>query len=156
VSVAVHEASHVAAALMLGRRVESASREIGHALPGEALGRALIPIGGDLEPSQVVIAVIGYMATDVPRWPPPYEKARSEDLEALDLIIRGLGIGADEYDRLVEVARDMLADADFRRLRDALARALAAVPRLEREDIKAIAEAHGFSAPEREETTCST
>ncbi len=50
----------------------------------------------------------------------------------------------------------MLADPDFIRIRDSIARALATVPRLEREDVEALCQVHGFPIPERQEQPCST
>ena len=58
------------------------------------------------------------------------------------------GATEEVYEQLVELARDMLADPDVMRLRDALARALRRAPRLEREDVVALAAIH---KPESEE-----
>jgi hypothetical protein len=58
-SVEVHEASHCAAALLLGRRVEHVWREVGHSLVGDTVGQCKAPIGDRIEASQVPIAVIG-------------------------------------------------------------------------------------------------
>jgi hypothetical protein len=52
------------------------------------------------------------------------------------------------------LTRDMLAEPDFIRLRDAIARALAAVPRLEAKDIEALAAI--YLPEEEQETACST
>ena len=57
------------------------------------------------------------------------------------------------YADCIEIAREMLADPEVLRLRNALARALHRVPRLEREDIEALA---AIYKPEQEETPCST
>jgi hypothetical protein len=46
------------------------------------------------------------------------------------------------YRDLVDITRDLLADPDFLRLRNAIARALHYVPRLEREDVEALARIH--------------
>ena len=54
-------------------------------------------------------------------------------------MLRLLGATQEVYEQLVELARDMLADPDVIRLRDALARALRRAPRLEREDVEALA-----------------
>ena len=79
------------------------------------------------------------MGDDQEGWPPPYELARTEQRERLGIVIRRLGVDEDDYNEVVELVRDMLADEDFQRLRDAIARALSAAPRLEREDIEALA-----------------
>jgi hypothetical protein len=122
VSPAIHEASHAACAIMLGRPVEHLWRETGHTLPGETLGHARIPIGERIELSQLPIALIGYMSTDARGWPPNFEDACNEDLEALATIIRSLGVTREAYQSCIELARDLLADPDFIRLRDTIAR----------------------------------
>ncbi len=65
-STAVHEASHVAAAIMLGRVVDHVWVEVGHTLPGDTLGQARIPVGERIEASQIPVCVIGYMSEDTP------------------------------------------------------------------------------------------
>ena len=55
-------------------------------------------------------------------------------------MIRLLGVNREAYEACIEMARDMLADTHlFTPLRDAIERALTAVPRLEAEDIEALA-----------------
>ncbi len=56
-----------------------------------------------------------------------------------------------DYKEVVGLVRDVLADEDFRRLRDAIARALSAAPRLEREDLTALAAIY----PIREQETAN-
>jgi hypothetical protein len=96
----------------------------------------------------VPIAVIGYMADGRPGWPPSWPEALQEPLEALGKVLLLLGATEEIYGQLVELASDMLVDPDFLRLRDSIARALAAVPHLEAEDIEALARIH---LPETEE-----
>ena len=86
--VAIHEASHCAAAIMHGRWVDHTWRLVGHSLPGEMRGHARIPIDDRVEASQMVVALIGYMSTGAPDWPPKYEDACTEKLEALRRITR--------------------------------------------------------------------
>jgi hypothetical protein len=43
--IAIHEASHAAVALALGRQVEYSERGLGHVLPGEREGFASILLG---------------------------------------------------------------------------------------------------------------
>jgi hypothetical protein len=155
VSVHVHEASHVAAAVMLGRPVDHVWIETGHTLPGDTIGSARIPVGERVESSQVPICLVGYMSEDEPDWPPRFEDAHDEKLEALGIVIGFLGLSEELYDELVGIARDMLADPDFVRLRNSIARALAAVPRLEREDVEALCRATGTPVPDREEQLCN-
>jgi hypothetical protein len=150
-SASVHEASHCVAAIMLGRPVEYLWCETGLTLPGETLGHARIPIGERIELSQLPIALIGYMSTDARGWPPNFEDACNEDLEALATIIRSLGVTREAYESCVELARDLLADPDFLRLRDAIARALSRSPRLEAEDVEALA---AIYLPEKESSPC--
>jgi hypothetical protein len=105
----------------------------------------------------MVICLIGYLSTGTPGWPPPYEDARSERLEGLATIIRILDVNESQYERFVELTRKLLADEHFIRLRDAIARALTAVPRLEREDIEALCKATGTPIPTgKQEEPCST
>lgn len=138
-SAEVHEASHVAAAVMLGRHVESVECDVGHALVGERVGLARCPIGDRIEASQVVLCVIGYLSEAEPGWPPSYADAFGEEREALGRVLMFIGAREDTYAECVKLARDMLADPEFIRLRDALARALHHVPRLEAEDIESLA-----------------
>jgi hypothetical protein len=137
-STARHEASHCAAAILLGRVVDHTWRTSGRSWPGETIGHARIPVAERIEMSQLVIALIGYLSTGAPDWPPSYEDAREEQREALRIVIRRLGVDAETYGEVVEFCRDLLLDPDFIRLRDAIERALNAVPRLEREDIEAL------------------
>jgi HK97 family phage prohead protease len=72
-------------------------------------------------------------------WPPSYAEAKSERREALGLRIRHLSVDEAEYEELIAIARDLLADPDFQRLHPAITRALHRVPRLENQDIEALA-----------------
>ena len=141
-STAIHEASHCAAAWLLNRDVEHAWIAPGIVLPGETLGHARIPIKDKVEPSQLVICLIGYMSTDTPNWPPAFEDACTEELEGLWIVMLRLGATKQKYDATVQFTRELLEDEHFIRLRDAIARALARVPRLERETIERLAEIH--------------
>lgn len=141
-SAAVHEASHAAAAIMLGRHVESVECDVGHALVGERVGLARCPIGDRIEPSQVPLCIIGYLSEAEPGWPPPWPEALEEPREALGRVLMALGATEAAYAQSVALARDMLADENFKRLRDGVARALVAVPRLEHEDIEELARIH--------------
>jgi hypothetical protein len=141
-TVALHEAAHATAAIMLGRHVEHVERNPGLTLVGEELGHCLAPIDGEIEVSQVALCLIGYMAEDRDGWPPPYEQARTEKLESLGVVLGALGVTPEAYEASVELVRDMLVDPDFTRLRDAIARALGAAPRLEAEDLEALRAIH--------------
>lgn len=153
-STAIHEASHAAAALTLGRPVDWVWRTDGLELNGDVVGQCRSPLRGRrIEASQVVIALAGYWSEREPNWPPSWPDAREEKREALGFVLAELRATEQIYQDLVEITRDMLADPDFIRLRDAIARALRHVPRLEREDIEALARIH---LPDREEQTCST
>jgi hypothetical protein len=136
---AKHEASHVVCARMLGRRVEYVEREVGFAWPGEQLGFARVPIGERLEVSQVVVCLVGYLSENRDNWPPPWPECLDEPLEGLGMVLVMLGVTEERYSELVDLARNMLVDSKFVQFRDSLARALTAVPRLEREDIEALA-----------------
>jgi len=80
------------------------------------------------------------------------EQAVDENREHLAIILRHLGANAETYDELVQVARDLLADPEFIRLRDAIARALRGCPELQAADIEALARIY---KPDQEETPCS-
>ena len=152
----MHEAAHVAAAVFHRRRVEHVQLTVGFTEVGEELGHARIPIDERIEPSQIVIALVGYATDGTRDWPPPYAKAREEELESLGTVIRLLDIDDEQYAQLVELTHDLLTNEHFIRLRDSIARALSAVPRLEREDVEALCHVHGFPIPEREEQPCNT
>jgi hypothetical protein len=141
-STAIHEASHAACAIMTGRYVAHVLLEVGHVRGGEQLGHCRVPIADRIELSQLPLALIGYMSQGTPGWPPSFEDALDEELEALGIVLLRLGVDEETYEEIVEMTRRMLADADFIRLRDAIARALSSVPRLEREDMEALAAIH--------------
>jgi hypothetical protein len=124
---------------LLGRDVDHTWVAPGIVLPGETLGHARIPIGKRIEPSQLVICLIGYMSENTPDWPPDFEAACTEELEGLWLVMLRLDADEERYYKTVEFCRELLEDPDFIRLRDAIARALGAVPRLERETIERLA-----------------
>lgn len=155
-SVQVHEASHVAAAIFHRRRVEHVQRTVGHTYVGEELGHALIPVDEGIEADRIVIALAGYAAEGRLDWPPAYAKACEEELESLGTTIRVLDIGEEQYEQFVELTRKLLANEHFLRLRDSIARALSVVPRLEREDVEALCRVHGFPIPQHQEQPCNT
>jgi hypothetical protein len=139
-STAVHEASHVTAATLLGRRVDHTWVAVGSVLPGETAGHASIPIDNEIEPSQLVIALIGYMSTNAPNSPPSFADACVERLEGLWMIMLSLNATEEKYNKTVEFTRELLTDPNFVALRDSVARALSRVPRIERETIEKLAE----------------
>lgn len=146
-STAIHEASHCAAAWLLGRDVAYTWREVGSVLPGETLGHARIPIT-TLDGTQVPIAVIGYLSTATENWPPRFEDALDEEREGLGIILRRLGATEEKYEKTIEFCRELLEDEHFVRLRDAIARALARVPRIERDTIERLAAIYVDPEPE--------
>ena len=149
-----HEASHASACVWFGGRPpEFVSRTTGHGWPGEEVGRCYAPIIDEIGCRDVVVALVGDSSEDAPDWPPAFDDARKEKREALATLIRVLHLTEEVYSELVTAARELLDDDDFCRLRDALARALHRVPRLEREDIEALA---CIYRPEQEEIPCST
>jgi hypothetical protein len=160
VTVAVHESAHVAVALALGRKVDYVRRQGGNLWHDEELGAAGIPLdGGRFQASDLIVRLAGYAAERRwANWPPDYAKACREDLEDLDIIIDALDLTAEQYGQLVQRTEDLLNDPDVSRLQAAIARALTRVPRLEREDIEALRQAHGFPMPTREQepAPCST
>jgi hypothetical protein len=145
-TTAVHEAAHATACVWLGRPIEYVGVTPGLSFPGEELGRCEAPISADevVQARDVGIALIGYMAQDRDGWPPSYSEARSEQREALGLLIDLLDIDERQYGELVARTRRLLADPDFRALQDAIARALSSAPMLTAEDVYAIARAHGI------------
>jgi hypothetical protein len=127
--------------------------EAGHALVGDEVGRCRAPITDEVQCREVVVSLIGYLSENKPGWPPTYAEACEERLEALATVMRVLHIDERVYEELLEVTREMLRDPDFIRLRDAIARALTAVPRLERSDIEALCRATHTPTPK--EQPCS-
>ena len=148
-STEAHEANHAAMALWIGRTVNYVERASGHAWAGEDLGFCHCPIGGRLDPSQIAICIAGRMGQ--PDWPPEYAKAREEPLEGLGMVIGRLSLSEEAYDGIVGVVREIMDDPDFQALRDAIARALVVVPRLEAEDIARLAGALNVPVPEEQE-----
>jgi hypothetical protein len=152
VSAERHEAAHAACAIMLDRRVDHVLVEPGHAWVGEQLGQARIPVADRIEPSQVVLCLVGYMSEDTPGWPPSFEDALDEDREALGTVLLRLGANERAYKASVELAHAILADPDFQRLARAIERVLHRVPHLDAADIEALAAIH---LPDKEQL-CST
>jgi hypothetical protein len=150
--VALHEAGHCAAALRLGRRVAYVMRETGPVERGESMGECRVPIENyEVHPSQLVIALVPYLLEWRTDWPPTYKFACAERLEALGRIIATLELHPVNYEKCVDLARTLVCDRTFLRLRREIARALVASPRLEAEDVQRLADIHL-----RQETTCST
>ena len=147
-SVEEHEAAHAGMAVWLQRPVAYVWRDVGSALPGETVGHVRAPIQDKVEPSQLAIAIVGYMAEGDPDWPPPYDEACTERLEALGKIIEILDLDRDQYDRIVAVTKEILDDPDFRRLVHTIARAHAACPRLDAQAVRELTAAAGIPLPE--------
>ncbi|HZA59380.1 MAG TPA: hypothetical protein VE401_08385 [Solirubrobacterales bacterium] len=146
--VSWHEAAHAAATVWLRRPIAWVERYPGHFLPGETMGHCRAPIDDEVEPSQLAIALSGYLAEDRDGWPPAFQEARTERLEALGKVIEILGIDEAAYDRAVELTREILADPDFIRLHRTIARALAACPRLDEQAVQDLTLAAGIPPPE--------
>lgn len=141
-STEVHEASHAALAVLMHRAVEFVEVHPGHSLVGEEVGRARVPVGGSIEPSQVPLCLIGYLSEGEPGWPPPWPDCLDEPREALGTVLTLLGADQERYEKSIELTRKLLVEPDFVRLRDSFARALSRVPRLEAEDIEALCAIH--------------
>jgi hypothetical protein len=146
---ALHEARHCAMAIFVGRPVECVTRVSGMALAGETAGHTLVPVQDRVELSQIPICLAGYWGE--PGWPPSFEEAQEEKLEALGLVLKLLGINQRQYDRLVAVTEEIIADPNWQALRDAVARALAFSPRLDSEDLARICAAYDVPVPRAEE-----
>jgi hypothetical protein len=138
VSTTLHESSHAAAAITLGRPVDWIWRTAGLEVAGDVVGKCRAPVGDQIGASQVAVCLVGYLSEGEPGWPPPWPDCLSEPRERLGLVLSELGVTERIYRDMVELTRDMLADPRFIRLRDAIARALEQVPHLEREDIEAL------------------
>ena len=141
-STELHEASHAAAAVLMHRAIEFVEVHPGHALVGEEVGRAYVPVGGSIEANQVPLCLIGYLSEAEPGWPPPWPACLDEPREALGTVLTLLGADQERYEKSVELTRQLLAQPDFIRLRNAIARALSHVPRLEAEDLEALRAIH--------------
>jgi hypothetical protein len=150
-STELHEATHAGMALWSRRHVTGIEIVQGSSLPGETLGECRCPLSDGLEANQVMIAIAGYMATDTPDWPPPWPACCEAERESLGLVISLLKLDQEQYERLVELTSEILASEHFRRLRDAIARALRAVPVLTAEDVAALCEATGTPIPPRQQ-----
>jgi hypothetical protein len=112
--VALHEAAHAAAALLLGRRVDYVMVETAEVEPGDAMGECRVPIeDGEVCPSQLVIALIPYLLEWRPGWPPSYAVARAERLEAIGRIIAALDLHPVNYQKCVDLARAVVRDRPF-------------------------------------------
>jgi hypothetical protein len=144
--------------VVLGREVDHTWVATGSVQPGEVAGHALIPIDGKVPISQLPIVLIGYMSTNTEGWPPSYADAHFEPLEALGGVMLRLDISEEQYGKYIQFVRDMLADEEFVKFRNSIARALMVVPRLESATIQRLAEIHQIHLdPEPEgELACST
>ena len=91
--------------------------------------------GGQVTASQLPIALVGYLTEGLKGWPPSFEDAHTDRLERLGHLVTGLGLDADSYDRLVNLARRVIARPIFPVLRRAIANAAIAKSRLESDDI---------------------
>ena len=100
-----------------------------------------------------MIALSGYMAEGRANWPPSYRLARRERLEALALTIKLGRISKEMYDELAAITRRIMDNPDWQQLRDSIARVLAQVPSLDREDLARLAEANHVPIPEEEAYT---
>jgi hypothetical protein len=146
-ATAVHEASHCACAYLLNRHVSYTWRALGSVWEDEQLGHANIEIGPTLGPERLVIALIGYLSVNTPGWPPPFEEAVDEELEALGLLLRHLDADPERYRRIVQFTEELLEDPHFIRLRDAIARALTRFHFIDAEAIEDLARIN-FPEPE--------
>jgi hypothetical protein len=117
------------------------------------IGRSDCP-DDELDSTLIVVALVGYLAEDEPGWPPAYAEALVERRDALGLVIEHFGVDAEQCADAVRSAREMLADSNFQRLRDAIGRALRQVPHLTAEDIEALCRATHTPIPT--EHSCST
>jgi hypothetical protein len=123
-----HEAGHVIAALMFGRRVEEVEVVVG-ALDSR-YGRTRMEVECSLE--DVIIRLVGYLSEGVAlaAWPPAYEDALEEELEALGTLLRALGVPREAYDLLRDAAIRLADDPAFRRQVGLVASALDSCPLL--------------------------
>ena len=120
----------------------------GSVLDGEVSGFAMIPIRGKVEPTQLPIILVGYWSTRTPGWPPSYEDALTEEREGLGQVLCLLDATEEKYNRILQYTEKLLHDPDFIRLRDAIARALNRVPRIEGETVERLAEIYVTPEPE--------
>ena len=153
-STELHEAAHAATALWFRRPVAYVWRSSGHSWPGETIGHCRAPVGERIDITQVPIALAGYWADGEEGWPPDFEQAKQEELEALGLVLELLGLDEEQYNRVVALCAEVFGNPDFLRLRDAIARALARAPRLEDGDIEALCIAYFIPLPEKEAAPC--
>ena len=147
----MHESAHVAMAVVFSRPVEWAAINRGGHLPGEVKGEARVPVRDRVEGSQLAIALSGYLVDERPGWPPAFEDAVDEPLEALSSVLTALRCTRTQYEQAAALTKAIVATQTFQTLMAAVARMLAVVPRIEHEDI---AKLRAIYLPEEE--LCST
>jgi hypothetical protein len=81
------------------------------------------------------IALSAYMVESREGWPPSFEDVHSDRLERLGHLVTALGLDAVGYDRLVVLARRVIASRTFPVLQRAIADAAIAKNRLESDDL---------------------
>jgi hypothetical protein len=134
-----HEASHCAMALYLGRDVEDVWVTTGLSHVGEQVGGCHIPVGDEIEHTQPLVCLAGYLSESEPGYPPPWPDCLADSRESLGLVLLKLRATEEAYAKSVQLTRIILEDEDFIHLRDRIARALSQVPHLDREAIQSLA-----------------
>ena len=149
-----HEAAHAAAAIWFGGRPVRCVR-VDHPSPGVA-GKMTTSHERDLGPEDLIVNLVGWMADEHPgTWPPIWPVAEDE-IECVGALVRFLDLDEDAYREIVGLAEALLANADFRRFMDLIARALAACPVLDGEAVEILRRAAGIPTPSEGAIPCST
>jgi hypothetical protein len=141
-SVEMHEAAHAVAAILLDREVSFVEVGWKATARGEQLGHCRVPIGDQLPVSQLALCLAGYLGEGAPDWPPPWPEALDERREGLGKVLRLLDVDEPSYCAAVEHTEAIIAHPQFKTLQSSIARALAAVPRIEAPEIEALVDAH--------------
>ena len=111
-----HESAHAAACLWLGAGRRITCVRVDHPDPN-ALGRMSSELDREINASDFAINVIGWMAdgTHPGEWPPPWP-VDEDAADGIGLLVRHLKLNEYQYQRLIQVAEELLADPDFQRL----------------------------------------
>lgn len=149
-----HEGAHASAAVWFGRPVRCV--RVDEPRVGVA-GTVALDWEREYGPTDVIVAVIGWLADGThPNWPPSWP-IDEDELDGVGRLVRLLRLDEKAYLALVGLAEKVLADPDFQRLMNLIGRALADAPVLDTESVEILNRAAGVPTSSTEGATpCST